>query len=184
MGPDLKPSYFIIQLRQDNTTKPIIFHDNIIGTCITINEDNITEIQSNLIKINIKSDINVTNQTSTSMIITQIKVPGNVTGILIPNAMKLMVRVLGSLSATFNVLQQDLKYINWTTFDESIRNMLPPSEMKLISAESRKIRIEWNILQTNMEIKCFNICYKMKNDSLLIGPKCMIMWVRIKTKFS
>lgn len=167
------PNYYIIQFRQ-NTTNPIIFFDHIIGSQIPIDEDNISQIQPSLNKIQIIS--NVTNlNASSSITITQVKLPGNVTGILIPNAPRLDVRVLGSLSEKFDVLQQDLRFIKWTTFDASQKHMASSVEFKLISAEARQIRIDLNINQINNQSKCLEICFKIKNDTFLKGTKCLNM---------
>lgn len=66
------------------------------------------------------SNLNLTVQdkhdkSNHQILITQIKVLANVTGILIPNARKLVVRILGSVSSDGEPLQQDLRYIQWKT---------------------------------------------------------------------
>lgn len=169
IGESKTPNYFIIQFRQ-NTTNPITFVEHLIGSNITINEDDISQIQSNLNKIEIISNSTQKINTTSPITITQIKLSGNVTGILIPNALKLDVRVLGSLSKKFDVLKQDLRYINWKTFDAS-----QSIKLILVSATSREIRVEWNINQINNDSKCFDICYKIKNDTFMKGTNCSNM---------
>lgn len=49
------------------------------------------------------------------VLITAMKVSGNVTGVFIPNTNSLNVRILGSVTADGEPLQQDLHYIQWKT---------------------------------------------------------------------
>ena len=47
--------------------------------------------------------------------ITEVKVPGNVTGLLIPNTNRITVRILGSVQNDGEPLVQDLSYVQWKT---------------------------------------------------------------------
>ncbi|EDS36837.1 conserved hypothetical protein [Culex quinquefasciatus] len=76
--------------------------------------------------------------------ISQIKVPGNVTGVLIPNTNKLVVRILGSVSPDGEPMVQDYRYIQWKTIDAAHR---PPDTVNRFQTEhldARSVQFTWS----------------------------------------
>lgn len=56
-----------------------------------------------------------TNKKGKSEIITEVRVPGNVTGILIPNTENIDIRVVVAIRNGDEELDQDLRYVKWET---------------------------------------------------------------------
>ena len=59
--------------------------------------------------------IKLSSPTNTNVTITEVRVPGNVSGILIPNSNHIVVRVLASTTLDGEPLKQDLRFLSWKT---------------------------------------------------------------------
>lgn len=110
---------YVIQFWHNDTTNPTVFSEHIVGTTKEINEFHSQhDIAGDLIKIAAKTNVyeNVTIGEHENATITEIRVSGNVTGILIPNAKRLVVRVLVPVFDDDGIeLQQDMRYVEWKT---------------------------------------------------------------------
>lgn len=133
---------FKIQFRHRDTKNPIVFSDQVIGTTCELDEYRTwQEIENNLTKISAETKIitmplrrdlrslreaqqllefvensNLANESNGghNETRTELLIPGNVTGILIPNSRKIEVRVLGATPDN-PIDEQDLQYIPWKT---------------------------------------------------------------------
>ena len=73
-------------------------------------------LQSRLTETGIEVESLITDPPANSNgTITEVRVPGNVSGILIPNSNFIIVRVLASTSANGEPLDQDLRFLRWKT---------------------------------------------------------------------
>lgn len=106
-----------------------------------------------------------------TQIIFQVKVYGNVTGILIPNSQRIIVRVLGSTEPDGHLFPQDLKFVPWTTVE--LDEAAPKTKLKIVEAWARSIRMEWTPLEDNsLPNNCMEVCYKdMINDFMQRGGR-------------
>lgn len=107
--------------------------------------------------------------------ITEVRIPGNITGILIPNTNKIVVRVIATITDHGKVFEQDYSLIEWKTFDFSDggRNR-EFYEIKEVKVESRSIAILYNSVQSNQDLKnrCMKICYEtMSAENLIRSEK-------------
>ncbi|XP_055618473.1 protogenin [Toxorhynchites rutilus septentrionalis] len=103
------------------------------------------------------------------VLITQIKVHANVTGILIPNARKLVVRILGSVASDGEPLQQDLRYIQWKTIDSSIRPVDTVNRFQANHIDSRSVQFIWNrFIAADLINRCLMLCYKNVNHDVFL----------------
>lgn len=96
--------------------------------------------------------------------VTEVKVSGNVTGILIPNTQKVIVRVLGSMEPDGEPLRQDLRYVPWKPVE---LNSAMPKTRLLIESEARSIKVTWNNFELEHENTCLEVCYKNVIDDLI-----------------
>lgn len=109
---------YIIQFLHNDTSNPTVFSEHIVGTTKIIHEFHAQhDIQSDLMKIAAKTRVyaNATVGDSSNATITEIRVAGNVTGILIPNASRLVVRVLVPVFDDGVEVPQDVRYVEWKT---------------------------------------------------------------------
>uniref|UniRef100_A0A336MHG5 CSON015462 protein n=1 Tax=Culicoides sonorensis TaxID=179676 RepID=A0A336MHG5_CULSO len=91
--------------------------------------------------------------------ISQVKVTGNVTGILIPNPQNLIIRVLGSTEPDGSLFPQDLKYVPWTSAE--LDEATPKAKLNILETHARSIRIGWTPLGDNLlSDKCMEVCHK------------------------
>lgn len=117
---------FVIQFQSDDITS---FSDHIIGTTRTIDEfQNWDDISSGLTNIPATTNIHsytddrihdeLTQSTPTKKktspkMITELRVNGNVSGILIPNTHEIVVRVLVPIIDDEGELNQDVTHVEW-----------------------------------------------------------------------
>lgn len=109
---------YVIQFLHNDTMNPTIFSEHIVGTTKFINEiHNQRDIEGDLVKIAAKTNVyaNATVGDIGNATITEIRVAGNVTGILIPNANRLVVRVLVPVFDEDGEVYQDMRYVEWRT---------------------------------------------------------------------
>ncbi|XP_021712907.1 uncharacterized protein LOC5567074 [Aedes aegypti] len=103
------------------------------------------------------------------VLITAMKVSGNVTGVFIPNTNSLNVRILGSVTADGEPLQQDLHYIQWKTIDSSIRRPDAVNRFQTNHVDARSVQFTWSrFIATDLANKCLTLCYKNVNHDVFI----------------
>ncbi|XP_058467789.1 protogenin [Malaya genurostris] len=103
------------------------------------------------------------------VLITQIKVSGNVTGILIPDTKNAVVRILGSISPSGDPMQQDLRFVQWKTIDSSIRRPDTVNRFQANHVDARSVQFTWSrFIATDLINKCLMLCYKNVNHDVFI----------------
>lgn len=115
---DINVTTYIIQFLHNDTTNPTVFSEHIVGTTKLINEfHSQNDIEGDLMKIAAKTKVYVNAFVGDieNATITEIRVAGNVTGILIPNANRLVVRVLVPVFDEDGEVYQDMRYVEWKT---------------------------------------------------------------------
>lgn len=115
---EVNATAYVIQFLHNDTTNPLVFSEHIVGTTKIINEfHGQHDIEGDLVKIAAKTyvHVNATVGDVENATITEIRVAGNVTGILIPKAIRLVVRVLVPVFDEDGEVQQDMRYVEWKT---------------------------------------------------------------------
>ncbi|XP_053697825.1 uncharacterized protein LOC128744681 [Sabethes cyaneus] len=103
------------------------------------------------------------------MLITQIKVSGNVTGIFIPDKKSVIVRILGSVALDGEPLKQDLRFVQWKTIDSSIRRPDTVNRFQANHIDARSVQFTWiRFIATDLINKCLMLCYKNVNHDVFI----------------
>ncbi|XP_055527115.1 protogenin isoform X2 [Wyeomyia smithii] len=109
------------------------------------------------------------NQKFRQMFITQIKVSGNVTGILIPDKKSVIVRILGSVALDGEPMKQDLRFVQWKTIDLSIRRPDTINRFQANHIDARSVQFTWiRFIATDLLNKCLMLCYKNVNHDVFI----------------
>lgn len=115
---------YLIQFQSDETTA---FSDHIVGTTRNIDEfETWNDVSNDLTNIPAVTNIypydekdetttQLTDGAKKSSSIIELRVNGNVSGILIPNTRKIVVRVLVPIVDEDGILNQDIKYVEWKT---------------------------------------------------------------------
>lgn len=108
------PTHYTIQFHHNDTTNPTVFSDEIVGTTQPVDGfHNWEDINNKLEKIVVVSRREEAAATRNALI-TSIQVPGNVTGMLIPNTNKIALRVLVPiLTSDGRELELDMRYLEW-----------------------------------------------------------------------
>ncbi|CAD7084112.1 unnamed protein product [Hermetia illucens] len=92
-------------------------------------------------------------------IITEVRVPGNVTGMLISNVQNIKVRVLIITEENENMFQ-DLRYVEWESiFSDQQPTVLSSNHeflFRVSTVESRSITVSWNPIGS---VSCIRVCY-------------------------
>lgn len=113
---------YLIQFKSDETTA---FSDHVVGTIRNIDEfETWDDVSNDLTNIpattniypndeKIDSITQTTDSDTNSSSITELRVNGNVTGILIPNTHEIVVRVLVPIVDEDGELSQDTRYVEW-----------------------------------------------------------------------
>lgn len=140
--PKFNVTSYTIQFWHNDTTNPTIFSEQAIGTTVQLSEyEAIEDIEQNFEKISATTNIypriqadllsDMTNdllrkkqegnirhlQNET---ITEVRVGGNVTGILIPNTKRIVIRVLIPILYEDKEFYQDLRYVQWKVVSKII----------------------------------------------------------------
>lgn len=89
--------------------------------------------------------------------VTEVKVAGNVTGILIPSAQKVVVRVLASTEPDGEPLRQNLKYVPWQPLE--LDSVIPKTRLQ-VESQTRSIKVSWSQFEVEEKNVCFEICFK------------------------
>ncbi|GAB0096374.1 hypothetical protein DMENIID0001_118700 [Sergentomyia squamirostris] len=95
---------------------------------------------------------------------TELLIPGNVTGILIPNSRKIEVRVLGATSDN-PIDDKDLKYIPFKTIENSPDGV---SQLRVNSVNSKSVLLSWNSFGPKNGKACLQLCFRNINHDVLI----------------
>lgn len=81
-----------------------------------------SEVSNTLQKIPIVTRTYASTDPSENVTITEVRVPGNASGILIPNSEQIVVRILGTVQADGELMNdQDLKYLSWNTVSFNVK---------------------------------------------------------------
>lgn len=172
---------YIIQFLHNDTTNPTVFSEHIVGTTKLINEFHSRhDIEGDLVKIAAKTIVSANSAVGDieNATITGLRVAGNVTGILIPNASRLVVRVLVPvLDDDGSELYQDMRYVEWKTVRLNLSsptlsvNLLIsliyfPLKIEDVPDRSAKFQIDRigarsvTFAATDSTMKCVKICHR------------------------
>uniref|UniRef100_A0A182P6L8 Ig-like domain-containing protein n=1 Tax=Anopheles epiroticus TaxID=199890 RepID=A0A182P6L8_9DIPT len=103
-------------------------------------------------------------KTHQQITVTQIKVAGNVTGILLPNIRSVMVRVLGSVTPDGEPMVQDLRYVEWKMIDTEAPRTDAVNRFQASHIDSRSVQFTWSrFVATKAINRCLQLCYKNVN---------------------
>lgn len=142
---------FTVQFLNNETSSPVVFSSGVVGTFeswpayVSWNE-----VQKKLEKIAAENAIE--HEWS------EVRVPGNVTGLWIPNTEEVNVRILGTILESGELFTQDLQFLNWTNIKVSSLNLEP---LRLGEFDSRSAEILWNGLDS---VSCAYMCSSLKQD--------------------
>lgn len=111
--PNFNVTAYLIQFKIDETTA----FQEVVGTTRTIDEfETWDDIHDHLMPIPATTNIHANydgDDGNKSISIVEVRVDGNVTGILIPNKHEIVVRVLVPIIDENGELIQDMKYVEW-----------------------------------------------------------------------
>lgn len=96
--------------------------------------------------------------------VTQIKVPRNVSGILIPNTKRVWARVIG-VRAGEVIPDEELQYVQWKKVENSDNGV---SKLRIVSANSKNVQLAWNAFGRDKST-CLMLCYKNTSTDFLRG---------------
>ncbi|KAL7017913.1 hypothetical protein ACKWTF_010565 [Chironomus riparius] len=154
---ELSKSVITIQFLKNGTNDALSFSTEVVGTYAKFGDYVMwSDIEKNLQKISVNS--------SDHGEWTEIKVPGNVSGILIIKIEEIFVRIFGSMEEDDEFLEQDYSNLKW----QSVKSSFAP--LYIDSIESRSIHISWNEIGKN---KCMMACtyFKHNNFESIREPK-------------
>jgi hypothetical protein len=143
---------YTVQFRLNGSTKDVVFEHELVGTYeVFPTHVNWDSIKPKLEKFAVKSSNN--SQWS------EVKIPGNVTGLYIVNTDEINVRVLGTVQEDGELFEQDLKYLSWINIQASDFNLEP---LEVSEIESRSVVVSWG---RGMNItKCTEVCSFLKSE--------------------
>lgn len=149
-------SFFIqLQIRRNGITDSVKFERGIIGTYEKMTKDNYwSEGDSNWDRIPIINSKEEELEDGTK--VTEIQVPGNVTGIFVVNARELSVRILGTTQPDGRLFEQDLRYLYWYNITAADISIEPIS---IGDIESRNVRVSWKGLKN---FDCKRVCVETR----------------------
>lgn len=111
--------------------------------------------------------------TRTHLNVTEIRVPGHVSGVLIPKTKRVLARVLG-VRAGEVIEDEDMKYVQWKRVENSANGV---SKLRIVSTNSKNVQLAWNAFGVERSA-CLMLCYKNTNaEFLMFGslPDCKTM---------
>lgn len=153
---DTNVTSYTIQFQKNETSAPVSFIEEVIGTFDEFPPYiSWEDIQPNLQKIPAKNN----NQTDW----TEVVVPGNVTGLYIPNTDEINVRILGSVLDSGELFEQDTQYLSWTNIKASTFSLAP---LRLGLVDSHGAEILWSGLEN---VQCASACAIMKGPIINRG---------------
>jgi hypothetical protein len=143
---------YTIQFLTNGSSNSVVFNGELIGTYETFPMYVSWEtVEKKLEKISVKSY----NNSEWS----EVKVPGNVTGLYIINTDEINVRILGSVMEDGELFEQDLKFIKWTNIKAASISLEP---LEVSEIESRSAVISWG--KTLVLTNCSAICSNLKSE--------------------
>lgn len=190
---------YVIQFWHNDTTNPTVFSEHIVGTTKLINEfHGQHDIEGDLVKIAAKTNVyaNAVVGDNENATITEIRVAGNVTGILIPNASRLVVRVLVPVfDEDGEEVRQDMRYVEWKTVRILDSLALVPvisffnvhSQIEDIPGRSSKFQISRiggrsvTFSATDRSMTCVKICYSAHEDILCEERSIQESFIEVKS---
>lgn len=147
---DTNITSYTLQFEKNDALNPVYLKDEVIGTYELFQEFvSWEEVEDKRQKISAKNK----NQTNW----TEVTLPGNVTGLYIPNIEEVNVRILGTVLESGEIFEQDLKYLSWNNIKAStfVKVRLSLNEFDAHTAD-----IEWTGLDS---LKCIpSVCVIMK----------------------
>jgi hypothetical protein len=152
---ELSKAVITIQFLKNNTDSGSFmqFGNEAVGTYTHWRDKFIqyTEVEKNLQRISVNS--------SDQGDYTEIKVTGNVTGILIIKVEEIFVRIFGSIEENGVFLQQNFSQLKW----KNVKSTFAP--LTISKVESRSVTIGWSGLDDS-ESECLKACTFLKRDTL------------------
>lgn len=159
---DSNVTSYTIQFKKNETSTPVSFKHEVVGSFDEfppyISWDDVSE---NLQKITVRNNDHPDW--------TEVVVPGNVTGLSIPNIDEINVRILGTVLESGELFSQDLQYLSWTNIKASTFSLAP---LRLGTVESHGAEITWSGLSN---VQCASVCAMPKGPMIDRGdttPKC------------
>lgn len=160
-----------------------------------------TDVSNTLQKIPIVTRTHPSLDPLENVTITEVRVPGNASGILIPNSEQIVVRILGTVQANGELMMdQDLKYLSWNTVssirkhsDNLTKSLIHPQIdssstkiqhqeglLEVVKTESRSITVTWSGFNEKDDIDlCLEICHQPRQQFIDRGAvrsvNCMPM---------
>lgn len=147
---DVPITGFTIQFLNNGTFSPVQFVEEVIGTYenwpafVSWND-----IEKKLEKMKVKN----TNNSEW----TEVRVPGNVTGLYVINIEEVYVRILGTTLENGELFEQDLRHLNWTNIKASSISLEP---LTVSEIEARSAEVSWTGLDS---VQCASICTQLKS---------------------
>lgn len=149
---DLNKTIITIQFLKNGSSDALSFIDEVVGSYEKVDDFKTwNDIEKSLQKISVNSSDRGT--------FTEIKVSGNVTGILIIKVEEIFVRIFGSIEENGTHIQQDYESVKW----KSLKS--PYETVNVFDIQSRSIMISWIGLDSH---ECLRACTYLKQD---ISPK-------------
>jgi hypothetical protein len=147
---DLSKAVITIQFLKNGTSEPLAFASEVVGSYEKVDDlKTWNDIEKSLQKFSVNS--------SDHELFTEVKVPGNVTGILIIKVEEIFVRIFGSIEENGSHIEQDFSNIQW-------RSLKAPIEtIKVTDIQARSVTMSWNGLDS---YDCLRACTYLKQDSL------------------
>lgn len=147
---DVPITGFTIQFLNNGTSMPVQFIEEVIGTYenwpafVSWND-----IVPKLEKIKVRN----TNHSEW----TEVRVPGNVTGLYVINTDEVYVKILGTTLESGELFDQDLSYLNWTNIKASSISLEP---LTVGEIDARSAEVSWTGLDS---VQCAYICTQLKS---------------------
>lgn len=160
---DVNITGYTIQFLKNVTTSQVAFKNEVVGTYEKLPTFvSWSDVSKNNVKIPAKN-FDKANWT-------EVQVTGNVTGLYIPNASEISVRILGSVLENGELFDQNFDLLSWVNIKASSNSLEP---LELGEVESREAKITWKGLD---DISCARMCYNLKNEVIMRDsdhqPKC------------
>lgn len=142
---------YTIQFLNNKTASPVVFQNEVVGTYVKLPTFvSWSEVSKNNVKFPARNHVKAGW--------TEVQVSGNVTGLYIPNADEVTVRILGSVMEGGELFPQNLDSLSWTNIKASSVSLEP---LELDEVESREAKITWKGLE---DISCAHMCSTLKNE--------------------
>lgn len=142
---------YTIQFLNNKTSSPIVFQNEVVGTY----EKLPTFVSWSEVD---KSNVKIPARNHVKSEWTEVQVSGNVTGLYIPNADEITVRILGSVLDGGELFQQNLESLSWTNIKASSISLEP---LEVDEIEARQVKITWKGLD---DTSCAHICSTLKTE--------------------